>query len=99
LGHENQLFEVIEAAVNQPLDLARFDPPAPAIGTVVHDTRPYWLKPGVAGAPPAAGANSVGGARSPGHSPPPFDWRWWAAALLCLLVVFLAARPSLRRRK
>lgn len=35
--NSNQLFVVTEAAVNQSLDMARFEPPAPAAGTRVDD--------------------------------------------------------------
>lgn len=94
--NENQLFVVTEAAVNQSLDLARFEPPTPRVGTSVNDHgRTY--KYGVSDVRGSAGAGgnaarepSLGaGYRNSLATPPAPSWQPWSIALVATSVVFL----------
>jgi hypothetical protein len=106
VANTNQLFVVKEAAINQPLDLSRFDPPAPAIGTVVVDHgRPY--RHGIP-APPDQAASMNGKPTSTVANadpswfarPPTPKWVFWSAALASASVAFLAfGFWSLHRKK
>lgn len=90
--HENHLFVVTEAAVNQSLDLSRFNPPAPAVGTVVDDHgRSYTHGVSTAQAVQEAKTNGAGEKKSGASSavPPTSSWVWPSAALAAVSIVFL----------
>ncbi|HQU44852.1 MAG TPA: hypothetical protein PK867_18705, partial [Pirellulales bacterium] len=109
--HENHLFLVTEAAVNESVDPARFDPPQPAVGTAVDDHGRTYVH-GISG-PPAHRGNKMNGteqadspAGNPGAtarfvsaSPPASSWIWWSSALAGVAVIFLAAGFWLSHRK
>lgn len=94
--HENHLIVVTEAAVNESVDLARFDPPSPRPGTVVSDNIGYFGSAigGPAGQgsrgdqPPSTNAGAVARRTAAAGTP---RWVWWSAALLSVSVVFLGA--------
>lgn len=101
----NQLWVVTEVAVNEPLDLRRFQPPAPTKGTLMDEGgRSY-----VYGAPrarpqnggePTSNADTIPGDRhARSATPPPPAWRWWSGALLILSFLFLAAGFWFWRRR
>ena len=103
---ENQLWVITEAVVNQSLDLSRFDPPAPVVGTVVDDGKGNVRVHGVAAAVSQPGASpNVGGGAMPQQStprsatPPTSPWVWWSSGLLLTSFVFLVAGVSFWRRK
>lgn len=91
--NENQMFVVTEAVTNQPLDLSRFDPPSPQVGTVVDDHgRPY--RHGISGSGAGEGAIKStaveAGSRSPSAAPPRPGW-FWSGVLISIAVVLLLA--------
>ncbi|HEX5444774.1 MAG TPA: hypothetical protein VFW87_13125 [Pirellulales bacterium] len=91
--HENHLFVVTEAAVNRALDLARFDPPAPVVGTVVDDHgRAYRhgvSSASVAQPAPASLDARQARARALSAAPPTRGW-FWSAFLATISIMFLA---------
>ena len=104
--YENQLWVITEAAVNQSLDLSRFDPPAPMVGTVVDDGKGNVRAHGVAAAVSQPGASpNVGGGAMPQLSsprsatPPMSNWLWWSSGLLLTSFVCLVAGFLFWRRK
>ncbi|HUY90187.1 MAG TPA: hypothetical protein VMV10_15730 [Pirellulales bacterium] len=105
--HENQLFVVTVAEANQSLDLARFDPPKPAVGTVV-DQNGKVYKHGAPAVPPGEGArsnDSPAGDNSKlapsrlSAAPPTWNWLWLSAALATISVAFLSAGIWFSRRR
>lgn len=110
--HENQVFVVTMAAVNESLDLARFEPPAPAAGTIVDDGKGRKYRHGVAGAsgarkPQASAAGEPSLASVEAGSTPrrysaarrPSTWPWWSAGLVSLSVLLLALGFLISHRK
>lgn len=97
---ENRLFLVTEAAVNEPLDEARFEPPAPTAGTAVDDRGRSYVHGTPRGqarqrantktANDAASASFFGTLAS--------NWRWWSAVGAGAFVVLLAAGARLLPR-
>ena len=92
----NQSWEVTEVAVNESLNLSRFDPPAPIVGTIVDDgngrvfTQGATVEVQTLGSPQSTSARSIS-QQAPAHSatPPAFRWMWWSASLLLASLVFL----------
>lgn len=99
--HENHVFVVTEAAVNESIDLARFDPPEPAVGTVVDDHgRPYTHGASGAAAPEKSADESVQATpRFPSAVPKTAISVVTSAALAILAVVFLTAGFWFSHRK
>lgn len=107
-ANENQLFIVTEAAVNQSLDLARFDPPTPPTGTHVSD-RGKSYRFGVSTGQGPMGANSKASGEPPFDpngimsrvhaAPPSASWIVWSSALAAMSVVLLGAGFWLSQRK
>ena len=106
--HENHLFIVTDAAVNESLDAARFDPPSPVVGTSVDDHGRSYTH-GISGAAPNQGnapgqpglaaANTHGASRHPFAAPPTPSWVWWSAAFASVSVVFLLVGLWFSHRK
>lgn len=92
--HENHLFVVTEAEINQSLDLARFDPPVPAIGTAVEDHGRSYVHGAAARQLVEQQATlnraDVSKPRAISATPPTSNWLWWSAALASTAVLFLA---------
>jgi hypothetical protein len=96
--HENHLIVVTEATVNESVDLARFDPPAPRAGTGVADNVGYFGRASAGPAerrsradqPPSATANAAAVPRRTAASAMA-SWVWWSAALVSVSIVFLGA--------
>jgi hypothetical protein len=105
--HENHLFVVTEAAVNQSLDSSRFEPPAPDVGTFVDDNGKMY-RHGVSAASPGQGMNTNGASQLPAShaietpaasgAPRTSHWLRWSAALAAIAMLFLALGFSLSRR-
>lgn len=93
--NENQLFVVTEAAVNQSLDPARFEPPTPRVGTSVSDHgRTYRYGVSNSSGSKGANGNSTAVPAAPGNSigrvaPPRPGWHVWSIALATISVLFL----------
>lgn len=94
--NENQLFVVTEAAMNQSLDLTRFEPPSPRVGTSVSDHgRTYRYGVSNAPEPKITHKNPMGdpppGAVYGGSSaaPPRPGWQVWSIVLIMISAVFL----------
>lgn len=103
---ENQLWEVTEVVVNQSLDLSRFDPPTPDIGTVVDDGKGMARRHGGASMANSSGLlpNTIGDSTpqklpSPSGTPPTFGWIWWSGSLICVSLALLATGFWLSHRK
>lgn len=97
----NQAFVVTEAAINESIDLARFKPPAPTVGTVVTEPGKSPYKYGWSPPQPEAAGRPNSGSRS-GQlfaAPPGATWQWWSLGLGAVSVVFLAAGLWFSRRK
>lgn len=106
IPHENHLFVVTEVAVNESLDLTKFDPPTPPVGTaVVGHGRSYTYGTSQApmatsaSSPNSAASNSDAESRNRSAAPPMPSWFWWAGALASMAVVFAALGFWLSRRK
>lgn len=105
--HENQMFIVTKAEFNQSLDLSRFEPPKPAVGTVVDDhgkTYKYgeFSPREVTGKEPSDGGPINRNAESTWHpsaAPPATTWVWSSAGLVAASVIFLTLGFLLSRRK
>lgn len=92
--YANHSWEVTEVALNQTLDLSRFEPPQPVVGTLVDNDKGnvYTYK----GAGQESGSKALPLAGSmPGKSslhsatPPASGWLWWSGGLLFASLVFL----------
>lgn len=96
-SNDNQIFVVADAAVNQSIDLTRFEPPTPAVGTVVDDHgRSYRYGVPAPAVQQSANVNAAGtkSGEMPGGAsaaPPTPGWLWWSAGLVSVSVVFLVA--------
>lgn len=108
----NQAFLVTDAAVNESLDLARFEPPKPAVGTIVADRGRPPYRYGDPGAPGGAAASTnasgqadraagstAGAAPLTSAAPPKSKWVIWSAALGGASAVFLAVGFWFSHRK
>lgn len=100
MPHENHLFVVTDAAVNESVDLARFDPPAPAVGTAVVDQlhqRSYRHGVDEVAAQQQSSRNMGGQATSTDAeiyqkwhvAPPTPSWVYWSIGLVSVSVLFL----------
>jgi len=91
----DQLWEVTELAVNLPLDIARFTPPEPAVGTILNDPKTGMVyvhgSKGVAALKEAQHRSSGVSAPPPSATatPPTSGWFWWSAGLVCVSVLLL----------
>ena len=108
IPHENQIFVVTEAAVNESLDLAKFDPPTPAVGTSVDDHgRPYTYgasaKQGVSSNPAGQQATAVGASDRVSTSfsavPPLSNWKLASYGLAGVAVISAALGFWFSRQK
>jgi hypothetical protein len=96
-GPDNQLWEVTEVALNQTLDLTRFELPTPQIGTRIAERgRRYTYGTKKATNLPPAAPQSISESNlpnSPARSggPTVMPWLWWSGALLAFSVLCLAA--------
>ena len=105
----NQHWEVTEAAINEPLDLRRFKPPTPVVGTLVvkGGAAPYrhGTSPPRRGASPSGQQNGIGETANanqiPSRSatPPNSGWIWWSGGLAIASLIFLAAGLWFRRKR
>lgn len=88
-------WEVTEFAVNLPLDIARFTPPEPAVGTILNDPKTGMVyvhgSKGVAALKEAQHRSSGVSAPPPSATatPPTSGWFWWSAGLVCVSVLLL----------
>lgn len=102
--HENHLIVVTEVAVNESVDLARFDPPPPREVTVASDNAADGRSGGsvngvsAAAQPESAAANTNMALRRSAERRTP-SWLWWSAALASVSVVFLGAGFWLSRHR
>jgi hypothetical protein len=95
LDFETHLWEVTQAAVNQRLDMARFEPPTPSVGTLVdapgtpyaHGVRAPANRPGAE--TQAAGISPPSHPPARSAVPPTSGWVWWSGGLLILAFMFL----------
>lgn len=106
--HENHLFTVTAAAINQSLDLSRFDPPEPAVGTIVDDHgRVYKHGVSAVQAGQAVRSNTAGADATTKHTasvrsavpPTLISWFWSSLALLTISVLLVVAGFWFSRRK
>lgn len=106
--HQNQMFVVTEVAVNESIDLARFDPPVPAVGTTVNDhgrTYRHGVSPAqtrngdATGATPKAIAASSSKSPQLSGAPAKPGWIGTSAALIGMSIVFLFVGIWYSRKK
>lgn len=100
VANENQIFVVTNAAVNQPLDLSRFDPPTPAAGTVVDDHGRSYRHGVSTGAPDQSTATMANGqslSSAPSAAPPNSGW-FWSASLVGISILLLTIGLWFSRR-
>lgn len=102
--YENHLIVVTEAYVNQPVDLARLEPPALEVGTVVNDGHGRIYRYGVAHAPSVPNANrdlvDPTTTVSPlSAAPPSFNWLWYSGPMLCVSILLVLLGFRLQARK
>lgn len=95
---ENQLWVITEVELNEALELSRFDPPQPVVGTVVNDGKgKVWVHGVTPAVSPTGASPDVGGRAMPQQSisrsatPPTSHWLWWSSGLLMVSVVLLVA--------
>jgi hypothetical protein len=104
--NRNQMFAVIEAAVNVSPDLGRFDPPTPIVGTVVLDHGRSYTYGASKGPLPGAKMNGtaeqssgVGTSIHPSAVLPRPSWLWWSGGLASIAVILLVVGFWLAHRK
>ena len=101
---QNQLWVITEVAVNEALDLSRFEPPQPVVGTIVDDGKGKVWRHGAAASQSGASPAVAGGvmpqqSTSFSATPPTSRWLWWSSGLLMASVVFLVAGFFFWRKK
>lgn len=100
---QNQLIVVTEAAINQSLDLTRFDPPTPITGTVVTDLRTGTVHMHGEQTTPlnqASKPKTPTNATAPPSAVPPAFWgRGWLIAMVCISIALLTIGLWFRRKE